>query len=400
MANFKVASSADEKSAAQLLETIRQENPSLWPHGLSLRHFNPGDLFLVQKQASDETVGFVGWQEKELNGRRTGFYSIGLLPEHRGKGLAKAAVQKLIEDRAPRVDQIRALIVDGNTPSEKLAETLGIPVLRKQASPLNLIGKLVSKTPLGRYVIPAAGGVANAAVYDQFMPRVEGEGLLDSKSRSATAALNFITGALGTRSLGQMRGSVPRGAPGYMTPTALKNFNASKANSAYLGILGVPMAKVFLGQRGAEMERAAKQDTASNSLQDKLIEATAAAGKSTADVVKNLPPWALLLGAGALTGGVGYAAHRIAKALKEKSEAPVNIRTNQGGRLKVTLPTKNPGDTETVIDVPFDQETAFSDALRNRLALDTRRRLYAETKQRVRTRIPKNIDAQITAGLP
>lgn len=128
--------SSSRQTAEALLETIRAENPAFWPHGLSLNNFDTGrgeGVFLVRaKQANLAPVGFVGWQERREGGQRVGYYSIGILPEHRGQGYAKEAVAKLINIKSARVDRVVALIEKGNTPSQALARSLGVTIKQAQ----------------------------------------------------------------------------------------------------------------------------------------------------------------------------------------------------------------------------------------------------------------------------
>jgi RimJ/RimL family protein N-acetyltransferase len=110
-----------------IMDRIYKEDPSKWPYGLNIPGHD-GGVWLVRKQASGDPVGFVGWQERERAGRKVGYYSIGILPEHRGNGMAKAALARLLSEKQANVDEVRALIVHTNTASRKLAESLGIKV--------------------------------------------------------------------------------------------------------------------------------------------------------------------------------------------------------------------------------------------------------------------------------
>jgi hypothetical protein len=122
-------------------------------------------------------------------------------------------------------------------------------------------------------------------------------------------------------------------------------------------------------------------------------------GKSAPDVVEAIKELAArpqatseglgtpgtIAAASILALALGGGAYGISRALKNKSEAPINIQSSEpGGRIKVTLPTKNPNDGETTVDLPFDQFQALSPALRQRIERDTRRRLYGETNARTR----------------
>ena len=111
----------------QILDTIYREDPRKWPHGLTTEHFD-GGLWLI-KQASTP-VGFVGWQERltiDQTPKRIGYYSIGILPGHRGCKYAKAAIKRVVGMKKANVDEVRALIVENNMASQGLAESLKIP---------------------------------------------------------------------------------------------------------------------------------------------------------------------------------------------------------------------------------------------------------------------------------
>ena len=122
---LKSASSTDEVS--QIMRRIYEENPSYWPYGLSVAHHD-GGVYMVREASTRDPVGFVGWQERTRGMRKVGYYSIGILPEHRGKHLAREAVSKLLQEKAAGVDEVRALILHTNTASRRLAESLDIPV--------------------------------------------------------------------------------------------------------------------------------------------------------------------------------------------------------------------------------------------------------------------------------
>lgn len=121
----KSASALDE--AEGILNEIYSEAPHHWPHGLSKDHFD-GGLYLVRKQASNEPVGFVGWQERLEGMDKVGYYSVGIRPQFRREGFAKQALSKLIKMKAAGVDRVQALVKDTNEPSQQLAQSLGVPV--------------------------------------------------------------------------------------------------------------------------------------------------------------------------------------------------------------------------------------------------------------------------------
>lgn len=81
------------------------------------------------RQASDNSpVGFVGWQERKRGHEKIGYYSVGILPQHRKMGFAKEAVRRLIAKKASGVDRVVAMILKGNEKSEGLARNLGVAV--------------------------------------------------------------------------------------------------------------------------------------------------------------------------------------------------------------------------------------------------------------------------------
>lgn len=83
------------------------------------------------------------------------------------------------------------------------------------------------------------------------------------------------------------------------------------------------------------------------------------------------------LGVGALgVGGAIYAGNRGANALQA-----IAADTDKG-HVKVTLPTKRPGDAETTIQLPMSA-MSLSSTLESAIARDTKRRLRAESKARV-----------------
>jgi RimJ/RimL family protein N-acetyltransferase len=126
---------SSKSAALRIMEQIYSEDRSKWPYGLNPDGFN-GGLYLIREKRAHTPVGFAGWQTRnELSGStpiKTGFYSIGILPEYRNQGLGKSAVAQLLAKKASTVDCVRALIVEGNTPSLRLASALDVPVLLKK----------------------------------------------------------------------------------------------------------------------------------------------------------------------------------------------------------------------------------------------------------------------------
>jgi hypothetical protein len=107
--------------------------------------------------------------------------------------------------------------------------------------------------------------------------------------------------------------------------------------------------------------------------------------------------FALGAGGGALTIAALAALYQGARAAKKISDGQplVNAEThntilsgsggpenpNVGGKMLVTLPTQNPGDHETTIELPLEN-VPLSDTLINRIRRDTKRRLRAESSAR------------------
>lgn len=106
---------------------------------------------------------------------------------------------------------------------------------------------------------------------------------------------------------------------------------------------------------------------------------------------------ALGVGGGALTVAALAALYQGARAAKQVAEGQplVNATTsntilsgsggpenpNFGGKMLVTLPTRNPGDRETTIELPLEN-VPLSDTLINKIRRDTKRRLRTESDTR------------------
>lgn len=358
MSCVKKANECAADKVAQLLESIRSERPEHWPYGLSADMFDPGDLYLISKSASEDPVGFVGWQERDLEGQRVGLYSIGVLPQHRHQGIAKEAVHQLLSRKAANVDRIAALVVDGNVPSEKLAASLGVPLLKKEAGWGDVLKFLSRK----RVSVPLTAWGTTAA-YDMLQhpdtPALRSLiPVYDDRTRNLTNLLNAGLGAYGGLKL---HGGKPMQAVSALAVQPLTKDLVANAIPTLPAIRQLP----------------AKLNDLAQAVRD---------AKSTPTTPPETSPWPWLGGAALLTAGLGGAGWLVNRAIKEKAEAPVNITTNQGGRLKVTLPTRNKGDAETVLDLPFNQQRALTNALQRQLELGARRRLYEEVKERVRRR--------------
>lgn len=126
---YKCASAQDFDSRAkawEIMQEIKNENPSHWPNGISISGHD--HLYLV-KDSSETPVGFVGWQNiRNDQNEKIGYYTVGILSEHRKQGLAKEAVQKIISKHASECDRVCAYIKSTNHPSIRLANSLGVNI--------------------------------------------------------------------------------------------------------------------------------------------------------------------------------------------------------------------------------------------------------------------------------
>lgn len=133
-----VINSESRREVEDIMDRIYREDPSNWPYGCGIEgHVSTGgNVYMIRSASTREPVGFTGWQEfreKAASGKpiKVGYYSIGILPEFRHNGMAKAAVSQLLKIKAASVDQVKAFIVPHNTPSHYLAESLGVPVVHE-----------------------------------------------------------------------------------------------------------------------------------------------------------------------------------------------------------------------------------------------------------------------------
>lgn len=375
----KQASDADVQVADRLLRQIHDENPSYWPHGLSRAHFD-GGLYLLSKQAGMEPVGFVGWQERQERSRRIGYYSIGILPEHRRKEYAKRAVQAVLAEKSAGVDEVRAMVARHNEPSKQLAHSLsGVTLLEKDASWKSTLVKNLATA--------LAGGSATMVQQDNMMHPDEPYNLQafrpgeNDKNRNGTNLVNFVLGAGGAlaarKGLGLLRGTVGPAAAG-MSATDRGAQMALGATFVGGGVTGMTAGPIF-------------KDVGMHS--HKAIEGVANLSKALPAAVRDAKPDTFkipdsLVNGGLALGAVGLGTAALISILKMR-ERRREVEAARGGRIRVTLPTKNPGDSETTIDLPtegFD----MSAALQGKLKRDTRQRLLLETRQRTRHRKPKD----------
>lgn len=90
-----------------------------------------------------------------------------------------------------------------------------------------------------------------------------------------------------------------------------------------------------------------------------------------------------LAAAGIGAAGVGLTAAGVLGLREALRTLQHKTENEEQGRIKVTLPTRKPGDAETTIDIPTRQ-IGMSDSLFGRIRRDALRRLQAESKERTR----------------
>lgn len=347
---------SSRKELESVMARIYDEAPWKWPYGLSINAHD--EIYMIRKTASLEPVGFTGWQERYDGLNKVGFYTVGILPEYRGHGMAKEAVGKLIAKKANEVDQVRAMIVEGNTESEHLANTLGVDYhLKKKASTGKMLASML------------AGGVGNTVMWDQALhPDKSIKETLDfssyDKPRGIMAGLNFLLGATGGGLMASgahtLRAPLQAGEKasektlkgvglltGGISPIAL-------APAKDLIVQGLPVPQKVLRTLDSVNEKITQPEEEGMSNKQKIILG--------------------LLGAAGIGAGA-FGVNRLAKAVED------NANASQKARVRITLPTKDPSDTETVVDAPLTDLNLSAKAYRD-LGRDTRRKIRSETKDK------------------
>lgn len=323
-----------------IMKKIYDENPSYWPYGLDVASHD-GGLYMIREASTHKPIGFTGWQEREEGPTRVGYYSIGILPEYRNNGYAKQAVAKLITIKSANVDCVKALVMKHNTPSLALADALHIPVEKagteKKAMLKLLAGKALS---MGKNL--GIAGIADALTYGS-----EGsipEYLEGAKDPGAGRAINF---ALNTG-----LASFARGLP---NPTEMRK-----------ALLDIPIKDLILTTTHA----IPRFDKSLRDMSEKVETAPSS-------FLGNLTPMQKLLAAVGVLGAGGLA-YKGVGALSDLAKAQ---KQRAAGKVQVTLPTKAPGDTETMLELPVGDESISSGQL-EKLQRDVRRRLRKETNER------------------
>lgn len=322
------------------MDNIYREDPAKWPNGLHMSGFD-GGVYMIREASTGTPVGFTGWQEKRANdGKKVGYYSIGILPEHRRNKFAKAAVSNLLRDKAANVDRVEALIADGNIPSIALADRLGVDVV---------MSPYVKQANKAKWLVgPGIAGFMDAITYGREGGWEEYKDQPVSFGRIANAFANVGLGSA----------AMVKGVSGPMRTALLSS--VPMKDFAIQGTQSLPRMADAMQEAASNTQSQAPMSNASKLLMG------------------------LLAGGGAL--GAGYLAHKRNKATNRLADA---AERQQGGRINLTLPTQAAGDVETNIDLPLD-EIALSKNIRTKLQRDTRRRLREGGKERTRTRPKKD----------
>jgi hypothetical protein len=91
-----------------------------------------------------------------------------------------------------------------------------------------------------------------------------------------------------------------------------------------------------------------------------------------------------IAGAGLGLAGLGLGAAAVNEARKRRE---LDAAADNSGRVRITLPTRDPGDAETSVELPV--HTHLSDNMLDNLGRDVRRRLRQESKERKMKRDPE-----------
>lgn len=353
----------DRRQCEDMMHRVYREDPSKWPYGLNMSSFD-GGVYMVREASSGKPVGFTGWQEQRGNdGKKVGYYSIGILPEYRRNGYAKAAVASLLQEKAAGVDRVEAFIVPGNRPSIALADSLGVPVVHDVTTKkANVLRRILGSNALKN----VAAGTLSAGGMDVLThgigqsPSEYAEGL---KHMDASRALNMLFNAA--------LGGIGRSYAGQARLTTNPDQRRELSNMAKTMFLTMPSKDLTItGIR--ELPKAVSSFEGIS----KGLNAPARSGMSSRTKLL------LALTGLATAGGAGLLMHRRNKATEQLAQA---TREAARGKVRLTLPTQDPYDVETQVEVPLDQ-LPLSESLQQNIARDARRRLRGETEERTISR--------------
>lgn len=359
MFELRSAASFPHDKVASLLEGIRAENPEYWSNGLGLRHFaGPRDgLWLMVKEASSDPVGFVGWQHIPQDGEAVGYYSIGVKPEYRRQGLAKQAVAAVISEKRATVDRVVALVAKDNTPSQGLWHSLGGDIHMKLAA-----GKAdFFKTLFKEIAIRGGSGVGMASALDLAANKDKGAiGYMLGKSDSDPYALADF--GINTVAGGSMRGMTVPWKAGIGMTSAAKTLATPAVRSM------ITQNEILRDANNLKAQELGILDMGARTAKG------VASGGGTAPGESAVSKWGPYAIAAALLAGGGLAYRGLTQPKKPDP-----------ARIRIALPTRNPNDKETVVDMPFNNDL-FSNAMRSNLERDIKRRARAEGGSRTKTR--------------
>jgi hypothetical protein len=361
--SVKEVDTSDYQELSEVMETIYNEAPWKWPHGLDAKSHD--EVYLVKNSSDHQTVGFVGWQTRKEGHIKIGYYSVGVLQEFRGQKKAKQAVSDLLLKKAAEVDRVKALIVEGNIQSIGLAKSLNVPCevteIKKKAS----------------WLRSALIGTAGAAAIDAATLKDKGTiGYLLGKEgadpwESAGTLFNVATIGGGAKMMG-------RGAGNLMNALGM-----GIASTGPLTTIGGAMSRA---QGDANQFNATQLDLAKQQLQSQNQNT-----EKLTNLNRNIAMGAGALGLGLLGVGGAHAYHKKRLADASEEQARVAQRMKTRGHINVTLPTRDPNDAETQLQIPLE-EIEMSNSLSGRLRRDFLRRLHKETKERTARRTPRDPD--------
>ncbi len=338
------------RECEDIMKKIYEENPSYWPYGLDMASHD-GGVYMIREASTRKPIGFTGWQERMEGSTKVGFYSIGILPEYRNNGYAKQAVAKLISIKSANVDRVQALVMKHNKPSLALADALHIPVIKAGST------KKASSLLRNPAVL---GGIGNAALWDYLSQEAQPwqkEYWADtSRHRMGMALLNSLLGAGGGHAIGKGLSGLAQGTAG-----------AGEALAGGAGTIALsPVKDLILNLLPAT---------------SKVGPALSQVAKSPKGFLEELSPTQKLLGGGLGLAGLLTAGYLGSKGVKAVGDLAKAQQSHAGGRVRVALPTKDPNDEETVIELPIE-DLEVSRSQFEKLQRDLRRRIRKETKER------------------